>query len=91
MSIVDPFSKTIDGKKHIVITVALPVLNEQNEFLGVVGSDIDTTLLNNANYDDGGYSSFAMQIICGHKTVITNSKNPEFIGKQYLSVSDRTN
>lgn len=91
MTVVDPISKTIDGVEYTVITVVLPVLDDQNEFVGLVGSNIDVTLLNNANYNRGGYSSFAMQIICGHQTVITNSKTPESIGKQYLAVSDSTN
>lgn len=91
MTVVDPFSKKIDGRDYMVITVALPIFNDYNEFIGIVGSNIDVALLNNANYNHGGFSTFATQIICGHQTVITNSKNPESIGKQYLEVSDSTN
>lgn len=91
MTVVDPFSKSIDGVEYMVITVILPVLNAQNEFIGVVGSNIDTAILNQANYNHGGFSSFATQIICGHQTVITNSKTPESIGKPYLTVSDSSN
>lgn len=91
MAVVDPFMKTIDGKEYMVITVVQPVFNEENEFIGVVGSNIDTSLLNNADYNHGGFDTFSMQIICGHQTVITNSKTPEAIGKEYLSVSDSQN
>lgn len=91
MTVVDPFKKNIDGVEYTVITVAMPIINEKNEFIGLIGSNVDITLLNNANYDHGEYSSFTSQIICGHQTVITNSKNPEYIGKQYISVSDSTN
>lgn len=91
MTVLDPFPKTIDGTDYMVITVVQPILNEQKEFIGLVGSNIDTSLLNNADYNHGGFSSFSMQILCGHQTVITNSKTPESIGKQYLSVSDSTN
>lgn len=91
MSVVDPFSKSIDGKDYMVITVEIPILNEKNEFIGVVGANIDTALLNSADYNDGGFSTFATQIICGHQTVITDSKNAENIGKPYLDVSNSKN
>lgn len=91
MTVVDPFNKTIDGKEYMVVTVVLPILNARNEFIGVVGSNIDTALLNNASYNSGGFSTFAMQILCGHRTVITNSLTPESIGKPYLDVTDSTN
>lgn len=91
MTVVDPFLKTIDGKEYMVITVVQPILNERNEFIGVVGSNINTDLLNDADYNNGGFSTFAMQILCGHQTVITNSKTPTSIGKEYLSVTDSTN
>lgn len=91
MAVVDPFMKTIDGTEYMVITVVQPIFNEENEFIGVVGSNIDTSLLNNADYNHGGFDTFSMQIICGHQTVITNSKTPEAIGKEYLSISDSQN
>ncbi|MEG1459089.1 MAG: methyl-accepting chemotaxis protein [Acetivibrio sp.] len=91
MMIVDPFEKTMDGKTYRVITVLLPILDEHHEVVGMVGSNIDTALLNGAAYNHGGFSSFATQIICGHQTVITNSRNPEFIGKKYEEVSDSKN
>lgn len=91
MAVVDPYTKKINGVDYMVVSVILPVLNEQGEFIGIVGSDIDTNLLNNAGYNEGGFSSFTMQIICGHQTVISNNRNPEFIGKPYLEVSDSKN
>lgn len=91
MTIVDPFLKTIDGVEYMVMTVVQPILNERNELMGVLGSNIDTAVLNGANYNSGGFSSVAMQIVCGHKTVIANSKTSESIGKPYLSVNDSTN
>lgn len=91
MTVLDPFNKMIDGVEHMVITVVQPILNDKGEFLGVMGSNIDTALLNNADYNHGGFSTFAMQIICGHQVVITNSKQPEAVGKEYLTVSDSKN
>ena len=91
MAVVDPFSKTIDGQEYTVLAVILPIFNAQNQFIGVVGSNIDIALLNQANYNDGGFSTFSTQIICGHQTVITDSKNPDFVGKPYRTVSESRN
>lgn len=91
MTIADPFDMTIDGRRYKVISVMLPILNEQGDVVGMVGSNIDTDLLNGADYNSGGYKSFSTQIICGHQTIITNSQNPGQIGKKYLDVSDSQN
>lgn len=91
MAIVDPFEKTIDDRQYTVISVLLPILNAQDEVIGIIGSDIDTTVLSHADYDTGNFQSFGMQIVCGHQTVIINSKYPDFIGKKYTDVSDSTN
>lgn len=91
MMIADPFEKTIDGKAYQVISVILPVLDAQNQFIGIVGSNIDTAVLSGADFNTGQYQSFGMQIVCGHQTVIINSKFPEFVGKKYSDVSDSTN
>lgn len=91
MTVIDPFQKTIDGREYTVITVVRPILNKEGVFAGVVGSNIDVTLLNNADYNSGGFTTFMNQIICGHQSVITNSKNPEVIGKQFEEVSESKN
>lgn len=91
MVIVDPFEKVIDGTSYMVITVLLPVLDQENNVIGMVGSNIDTSLLNGAPYDDGDFESFNNQIICGHKTAIINSANPETIGKPFAEVTQSTN
>lgn len=91
LTIVDPSDKTIDGIQYKVLTVLLPVFNQQNEVVGMVGSNIDTATLNGASYDSGGYESFNTQIICGHQTIITNSLHPDQIGEKFGDVSDSTN
>lgn len=91
MVIVDPFNKEIDGKQYMVMTVLLPVLDAQKNVVGMVGSNIDTTLLNNAEYNTGGFTSFDNQIICGHKSVIINSANPQTIGQSFAEATRSTN
>lgn len=88
--IVDPFNKEIDGKQYMVMTVLLPVLDSQNNVAGMVGSNIDTALLNAAPYNNGGFESFNNQIICGHQAVIINSSNPETIGMMFADATRST-
>lgn len=88
---VDPFKKTIDGKEYMVMTVLLPILDEDNNLVGMVGSNIDTEWIDNLEFDTGGYSSFSNQIVCGHQTVITHSTDKERVGRKFIEVSPSTN
>lgn len=87
IAIADPFLKTIDGKQYSVITVFQPILDNTQNVIGMIGSNIDTNVLSSAAYNDGGFESFNNQIICGHKTVIMNSRDLSTIGKKYEEVS----
>lgn len=91
MMIADPFLKTIDGKEYTVITVMQPVIEENGNLVGFIGSNIDISVLSGAKYDTGGYETIDFQIICGHKTVILNSGNMSTVGKQYADVSTSKN
>lgn len=85
--ILDPYMKNVDGQEYKVITVLQPILDEAGNVAGVIGSDIDTMLLNNAKYNSGGYESFANLIVCGHETVIINTLDESTIGKKFTEAS----
>ena len=91
MMIADPFTKTIDNKQYTVITVFQPILDNNQNVIGMIGSNIDTNLLATASYNDGNFKTFNNEIICGHKTVIINSRDLSTIGKKYLDVSTSKN
>lgn len=91
MMIADPFLKTIDGKQYEVITVFQPVIDEKGTVTGMVGSNIDTAVLSGAPYNTGGFQTFNNEIICGHETVIVNSRDSSTIGKKFLDVSSSEN
>lgn len=91
VTIADPFLKTIDGKEYLVLTVLIPFLSEDGKVEGLVGSNIDISVLANADYSNGGFSTFYNQIICGHQTLIMHSKNPDNAGKPYREVSSSLN
>lgn len=91
MTIADPFDKVIDGKEYKVITLMIPLLGENGQVEGIVGSNIDLEALNGAKYNNGGFSSFYSQIICGHQTLIMHSTMPENVGKPFRETSSSTN
>lgn len=90
LTVVDPFEKTIDGKKYKVITILQPVFDVRNNFMGLVGSNIDTEVINEAKFNNGNFESFSNQIICGHQTVIIHSTNPDAIGKKFVDITTST-
>lgn len=83
LTIVDPFKKEVDGKEYLVITIAEPVTDAAGKLIGMLGSNVDTEVLNNANYYDGGYESFNNQIVCAHQTFIVNTAGASVIGKTF--------
>ncbi len=91
MAILDPHKKMIDGKEHLVITVLQPLLDDSGNCLGVIGSDVDTALLNSIEYNTGGYKTFVNSIVCGHQTYIINTKDPSAIGKKFIDATRSKN
>ncbi len=87
LTVLDPHKKSINGKEYTVITVIRPIVDENNNFLGLVGSDIDTALLSSNTYTSPQYKSQYNEIVCGHQTVIMDSITPENIGRKYKDVS----
>ncbi len=91
MLIVDPYKKNIDNEDLTVLTILIPVIDEYNNFLGVLGSDIDANKLNSLNYDHGGYKSFLNVIVCGHLTTIVYSTKPQNIGQKFIDITASNN
>ena len=89
--VLDPYKKTIDGREYTVITVLQPVTNAAGVVTGVLGSDIDIALLNGADYASAGYKTFYNLIICGHQTVILNTKDASTIGSKYVDIARSAN
>ncbi len=87
MAILDPHKKMIDGKEYLVITLLQPLMDDEGNCLGVIGSDVDTAMLNAIEYNNGGYKTFENAIICGHQTYIINTKEPESIGVKFTDAT----
>lgn len=89
--IVDPYLKTVNGTTCQVITILSPVLDENNVLYGIVGSDVETSLLINAQYNDGAYESFSNNIISEHDTFILSTGYPELVGKPFVEATQSKN
>lgn len=85
--IVDPFVKEIDGTNYTVISILQPVTDTNGDIMGVIGCNIDTEVLLALPYDNGGFETFSNAIICGHQTMIIDSRTPENTGKAFINAS----
>lgn len=91
LTVVDPFTKMIDGKEYQVLTLFQPVFDKNGGVLGLIGSNIDVAVLEQQAYNNGGYETFNNQIICGHETMILNSRDPSTVGKKFVDVTTSSN
>lgn len=89
--IADPYKQVIDGKEYMAISVINPIFDQNGQLLGIIGSSIDTKVLNDATYSTGNYESFSNQIICGHQTIIVHTSNPDWTGKKFQDITDSKN
>lgn len=87
MVICDPYMKSFNGKESLVLGVLIPIVDDKQNFIGVVGSEVDTALLSGADYKDGGYESFFNLIVCGHETVILNTLNEDAVGTKFADTT----
>ncbi len=87
LTIIDPHNKSIDGKEYLVLSILQPVFDTANQFVGLVGCDIDTSLLVNTQYNTGGYKSFTNVIVSGNQMVIMNTNDPSAIGKKFAEIT----
>lgn len=87
-SLIEPYSYDVDGKSIMMISLVLPLLNEQNEFLGIVGADISLESMQKqieAFRPLGGYST----IITTDNQYLANGKYPELVNTPYRLWSNK--
>jgi len=86
-SLIEPYTYNIDGKPVLMISLVLPILDEQNKFLGIVGADISLESMQKqieAFKPLGGYST----IITTNNHYLANGKYPELVNAPYEPWSD---
>ncbi|WP_054026754.1 EAL domain-containing protein [Bacillus sp. FJAT-28004] len=82
-SLIEPYAYNIHGKSVLMISLVQPILNEQNEFLGIVGADISLESMQKqieAFRPLGGYST----IITTDNQYLANGMHPELVNAPYM-------
>ncbi len=78
----DPYLYPINGEQRLITSIVIPVLDSNDEFLGIVGFDIPLNaiqLLIEQNKPLGGYSA----LLSGDGHYISNGLNQALSGKPY--------
>ncbi|OBZ08571.1 EAL domain-containing protein [Bacillus sp. FJAT-26390] len=81
-SLIEPYSYDIDGEPVLMISLVLPILNEQGDFLGIVGADISLESVQKkieAFRPLGGYAS----IVTTENRYLANGSNPRLVNAPY--------
>ncbi len=86
LSLIEPSAYEINGDDILMTTLALPILDNWNQFLGVVGADITVDFVQKeieAIHPLGGY----LTVITATGSYLANGRYPELIGKPYEDFS----
>lgn len=81
-SLLEPYSYEIDGKSILMTSLVLPILDDQGDFLGIVGADISLESVQKkieAFRPLGGYAN----IITTENHYLANGKNPGLVNTPY--------
>lgn len=84
ITLVPPYTWTVDGKDTVMVTLALPVKGRNGEFIGVAGVDIDMARFQEqaeASKPMGGFSA----IVSEKDLILAHGAMPELIGKSLSS------
>ncbi|MCU6712091.1 methyl-accepting chemotaxis protein [Paenibacillus sp. J5C_2022] len=82
MIYMDPYAWEIDGQSVLLMSVVMPILDEQGAFLGVVGADIamnDMQAIAEQFKPLGGYVS----LVTGSGAYVANPNDPDSIGHHF--------
>ena len=83
--LIEPYIYKIDGKDTLITTLSIPILDDNGNFLGTVGADVELRTLQELTVKAkplGGYST----IITDKGAFVTHGVKPELIGKNVLEV-----
>lgn len=87
LSLIEPYSYEVDGKPILMTSLVLPILDEQGNYLGMVGADLSLELVQKLIEQMrplGGYAN----IITTDNNYLANGRNPELVMKPYVAWSD---
>ncbi|SHI71507.1 methyl-accepting chemotaxis sensory transducer with Cache sensor [Clostridium cavendishii DSM 21758] len=83
--LIEPYMYEVDGKNILITTLTIPILDENENFIGTVGVDIDLKTLQDKTVKAkpmGGYAT----IITDKGTIVTNALKSEIVTKNLLDI-----
>lgn len=86
-TVIDPISYDLGHKKVLLMTLVVPIIDFNNKFLGIVGTDISSEsilklLKSNLIFDGNGQ----VNIISNNGTIVATSYNDSLSGKNIINV-----
>lgn len=83
--ITEPYAYTLtSGNVVWLITISNPVFDNAGKFLGVANTDIIMGVINELEYDNGGYDTSYGYILSNEGVFLTHSTNEELLGTSIL-------
>ncbi|MDF1496188.1 methyl-accepting chemotaxis protein [Caproiciproducens sp. CPB-2] len=80
----EPYSYQLSSGETVwLITISNPILDEDNNFLGVANTDILTDTINHLSYDLGGYSTSCNYILSAGSNYVSNTADQTKAGTKY--------
>ncbi|OMF34671.1 hypothetical protein BK133_11715 [Paenibacillus sp. FSL H8-0548] len=81
-SLLEPYSYSIEGHPMDMVSLVLPILDEQGSFLGIVGADISLESLQKQLASFRPLDGYA-NIITTENNYLANGQNPELVNSPY--------
>ncbi|WP_444645328.1 methyl-accepting chemotaxis protein [Caproiciproducens sp. R1] len=80
----EPYSYQLSSGRIVwLITISNPILDEDDNFLGVATTDILTDTINHLDYDLGGYSTSCNYILSAGSNYVSNTADQKKAGTKY--------
>lgn len=80
--IMEPYIYQLRGKEDIMmISIIAPIYDANGDFLGVAGCDVALNDMQSQQYASTGYKSTHMVALSEDKTILLDTKNNDYVGK----------
>ncbi|CAG7649070.1 hypothetical protein PAESOLCIP111_05794 [Paenibacillus solanacearum] len=88
LTLLEPYEYAVAGKKTLITSVVLPILDPSGAFLGIVGIDFSLTELQKKALDIDSTSGY-VSIVSSQGTYIANGHSPELVSKPYTDSPEK--
>lgn len=89
MALIPPYTENVDGKDIVMVSLAIPMYDQNGGFIGVAGADIDMAKFQEqvaAAKPMGGFSA----LVSEKNLIMAHGTKPDLIGKNLSSYDERS-